>query len=241
VLCQVAQVAARTKGCHFQVVFRKRVVRLGYNKAIWAVAWNILHHQVRYIEHSQAIKPNPVQIAIQHHLRALRRLGHPVTPQHTPASFSTVRTGCYTGRMLADKKVLTLAAAKRIAAAAEHEAAKNGWDMFIAIVDDGGNLMYLERMDNAQLGSLEVSIQKARSALLFKRPTKAMEDVVAGGRIVVMKLANAVPVEGGVPLVADGKVVGAIGISGATSSQDGIVAKAGADELLRLLHGSLTA
>jgi uncharacterized protein GlcG (DUF336 family) len=137
--------------------------------------------------------------------------------------------------MLLDKKTLTLAAAKRIAAAASQEASKNGWDMFIAIVDDGGNLMYLERMDNAQLGSLDVSIQKARSALLFKRPTKAMEDVVAGGRIVVMKLANAVPVEGGLPLLASGQIVGAIGISGATSPQDGIVAKAGVDELHRLL------
>jgi len=139
--------------------------------------------------------------------------------------------------MLADKKALTLAAAKRIAAAAEQAASQNGWDMFIAIVDDGGNLMYLERMDNAQLGSLDVSIQKARSALLFKRPTKAMEDAVAGGRIVVMTLANAVPVEGGLPLMVDGKIVGAIGISGATSPQDGIVAKAGADELARLLQG----
>jgi uncharacterized protein GlcG (DUF336 family) len=137
--------------------------------------------------------------------------------------------------MLADKKALTLATAKRIAAAAAQEAAKNGWDMFIAIVDDGGNLMYLERMDNAQLGSLDVSIQKARSALLFKRPTKAMEDVVAGGRIVIMKLANAVPVEGGLPLLANGQIVGAIGISGATSPQDGIVAQAGVDELKRLL------
>ena len=138
--------------------------------------------------------------------------------------------------LLADKKVLTLAAAKRIAAAAEKAAAKNGWDMFIAIVDDGGNLMYLERMDDAQLGSLDVSIQKARSALLFKRPTKVMEDAVTAGRIVVMTLPNALPVEGGLPLLADGKIVGAIGVSGATAPEDGIVAKAGADELLKLLR-----
>ncbi len=72
--------------------------------------------------------------------------------------------------------------------------------MFIAIVDDGGNLMYLERMDDSQLASQEVSVQKARSALLFKRPTKALEDAVAGGRMVIMALANAVPVEGGLPL-----------------------------------------
>ena len=140
--------------------------------------------------------------------------------------------------MLADKKALTLVLAKRIAAAAEQAAVKNNWNMFIAIVDDGGNLMYLERMDDSQLGSQEVSIAKARSALLFKRPTKALEDAVSGGRIVVMTLPNAVPVEGGLPLMAYGKVVGAIGISGATSPQDGIVAKAGADELERVLAGS---
>jgi glc operon protein GlcG len=140
--------------------------------------------------------------------------------------------------MLADKKALTLSAAKRIAAAAEQEAIKNNWNMFIAIVDDGGNLMYLERMDDSQLGSLDVSIAKARSALLFKRPTKALEDAVSGGRVVVMKLPNAVPVEGGLPLMAYGKVVGAIGISGATSPQDGIVAKAGVDELEKILGGS---
>ena len=139
--------------------------------------------------------------------------------------------------MLADKKALTLAVAKRIAAAAEEAANKNNWNMFIAIVDDGGNLMYLQRMDDSQLASLDVSIAKARCALLFKRPTKAMEDAVSGGRAVVMTLPNAVPVEGGLPLTAYGKIVGAIGISGATSPQDGIVAKAGVDELEKVLQG----
>jgi len=140
--------------------------------------------------------------------------------------------------MLADKKALTLALAKRIAAAAEEAANKNNWNMFIAIVDDGGNLMYLQRMDDSQLASLDVSIAKARCALLFKRPTKAMEDAVSGGRTVVMTLPNAVPVEGGLPLMAYGKIVGAIGISGATSPQDGIVAKAGVDELEKILQGN---
>ena len=139
--------------------------------------------------------------------------------------------------MLADKKSLTLAAAKRIAAAAQQEAIQNNWNMFIAILDDGGNLMYLERMDDAQLGSLEVSIAKGRSAIYFKRPTKAFEDAVAGGRAVIMKIPNAVPVEGGLPLTAYGKIVGAIGISGASSAQDGQVAKAGADELEKILQG----
>ena len=139
--------------------------------------------------------------------------------------------------MLADKKALTIAVAKRIAAAAEQEAAKNDWNIFIAIVDDGGNLMYLERMDDSQLASQEVSIAKARTALLFKRPTKALEDAVTGGRVVVMALANAVPVEGGLPLMAYGKIVGAIGISGVSSAQDGIIAKAGVAELEQILAG----
>ena len=139
--------------------------------------------------------------------------------------------------MLATKKALTIAVVKRIAAAAERCAADNQWNMFIAIVDDGGNLMYLERMDGSQLGSQQVSIEKARSALLFKRPTKALEDTVAGGRVVVMKLANAVPVEGGVPLSAEGQIVGAIGISGGTSPQDGVVAQAAVAELEKILKG----
>jgi len=139
--------------------------------------------------------------------------------------------------MLADKKALTLAVVKRIAAAAEQEAIKNHWNIFIAIVDDGGNLMYLQRMDDAQLGSQEVSVKKARGALLFKRPTKALEDVVAGGRVGMLSLPNAVPVEGGLPLMAYGQIVGAIGVSGVTSAQDGLVAKAGADELEKLLAG----
>lgn len=139
--------------------------------------------------------------------------------------------------MLATKKCLTLDLAKRIAAAANAECVKNGWKMFIAIIDDGGNLMYLERMDGAQLGSQQVSVEKGRSALLFKRPTKALEDAVASGRVVVMKLANAIPVEGGLPLVVDGEFVGAIGISGGTSPEDGVVAQAGVDELARILAG----
>ena len=137
--------------------------------------------------------------------------------------------------MLATKKALTNAIAKRIAAAAEKCAAENQWNMFIAIVDDGGNLMYLERMDGSQLGSQQVSVEKARCALLFKRSTKAMEEAVTGGRVVVMSLANAVPVEGGLLLTAEGQIVGAVGISGGTSPQDGVVAQAAVEELEKIL------
>jgi uncharacterized protein GlcG (DUF336 family) len=136
--------------------------------------------------------------------------------------------------MLVTKKSLTLAAAKRLADAAEQEAVKNNWNVVIAIVDDGGHLLFLQRMDNCQLASVDVAIQKAKGAMMFKRDTKALEDIVAGGRTVMMKLAGVVPVEGGVLLAVDGEVIGAIGVSGVTSPQDGQIAKAGADELARI-------
>ncbi len=139
--------------------------------------------------------------------------------------------------MLGTKKTLTLAAAKQIAAAAEQEAVKNNWNVVMAIVDDGGHLLFLQRMDNTQLASVDVSIQKAKGAMMFKRNTKALEDIVAGGRTVMMKLVGVVPVEGGVLLEADGQVIGAIGVSGVTSPQDGQVAKAGAEELARIAKG----
>jgi glc operon protein GlcG len=128
---------------------------------------------------------------------------------------------------LATKKALTLEAAKLIAVAALAEAKKNGWNLVICVVDDGGHLMYLERMDGAQLGSVQIAQDKARTAVLFKRPSKALEEAVAGGRTVVMKLSGATPVEGGIPIMAGTQLVGAIGVSGASSSQDGQVAAAG--------------
>ena len=133
---------------------------------------------------------------------------------------------------LSTKKVLTLEAARQIAAAAQAEAKKNNWTMVICIVDDGGHLIYLERMDGTQVGSVVVAQEKAASAIRFKRPTKAFEEAVAGGRIVVMKLAGAIPVEGGVPIVVDGEFVGAIGVSGGTSPQDGQVAATGLAALI---------
>ena len=128
---------------------------------------------------------------------------------------------------LATKKVLTLEAAKAIAAAAQAEAKKNSWNMVICVVDDGGHLIYLERMDGTQLASVQVAQDKARTAVLFKRPSKALEEAVAGGRTVVMKLAGATPVEGGIPIMASAQLIGGIGVSGASSPQDGQVAAAG--------------
>lgn len=128
---------------------------------------------------------------------------------------------------LGTKHVLTLRAAQHIAQAARTEAEKNGWKMVIAIVDDGGHLIYLERMDGAQLGSVQVAQEKARCAVLFKRPSKALEEAVAGGRTVLTALSGLIPVEGGVPVMDGNELIGAIGVSGATSAQDGQAAAAG--------------
>jgi glc operon protein GlcG len=132
---------------------------------------------------------------------------------------------------LADKKVLTLEGAKKVAAAAEVEAKKNNWNVVIAVVDDGGNLIYLQRIDGTQTGSIDVAILKARTAQAFKRPTKVFEDAIAGGRNALIALHGALPLEGGLPIVVGGQLVGAIGVSGAKSTEDGQVAKAGADSL----------
>ena len=123
--------------------------------------------------------------------------------------------------------ILSLDDAKRIADACRSCATDHNWTMVIAIVDEGGHLMYLERMDRTQKASSVVAVEKAKTALLFKRPTKKIEEVVLSGRSVMMMLPGATPIEGGLPLVRDGEFLGAIGISGQQSSEDGIVAAAG--------------
>lgn len=124
---------------------------------------------------------------------------------------------------------ITLAAAKKIVAAAQAEATKNGWNMAIAIVDSGANLVLLEKMDNTQLGSIDVCQQKAATSLKFKRPTKAIEDIIEKGGVGLKMLGmpGVMPVEGGELILKDGKIIGAIGVSGALSAQDTQVAKAG--------------
>jgi glc operon protein GlcG len=121
--------------------------------------------------------------------------------------------------------------AKKAAALSLAEARKNSWAVAVAVVDPSGNLVYYEKMDNTQLGSANVSVDKARSAALFKRPTKAFQDALAAGGegLRILRLQGVTPVEGGLPLVLDGKIVGGIGVSGATSAQDAQCAKAGAD------------
>ena len=123
-----------------------------------------------------------------------------------------------------------LASAKKAAAAALEEARGNQWQMAVAVVDPNGTLTYFEKMDGTQLGSVQVSADKARSAALFKRPTKVFQDAIASGGegLRFLKLTGAVPIEGGVPLIVGGAIVGAIGLSGGTSAQDGQCAQAGA-------------
>lgn len=120
--------------------------------------------------------------------------------------------------------------AKRAAAAAISEAHRNNWNMAIAIVDTGGYLVYFERMPNTQLASVDLAIEKARTAALFRRPTKTFQDTLAGGGdgLRVLGLTGAMPNEGGVPIVVDAKLIGAIGVSGGSVTQDGQAANAGA-------------
>jgi glc operon protein GlcG len=138
---------------------------------------------------------------------------------------------CGLSAQVLSRPTVGLELAKKIADRAEAEAAKNKWTMVIVVVDNGGNLVYLERMDGTQLGSIEVAQAKAKTALEFKRPTKVFEDQVAGGRNVVLSIHNVIAIEGGLPLVANGEIIGAIGVSGMKPDQDGVVAKAGTEVL----------
>ncbi len=133
---------------------------------------------------------------------------------------------------LPSKKTLTLAAAKAIAAGAEAEAAKNGWRVVIAIVDDGGYPIILQRIDGTQVGSVAVAIGKAKTAILFKRPTKKLEESINGGRFTFLNAPDVVPLEGGLPIIVDGDMVGAIGVSGVQSAQDVQIGQAGIDAFL---------
>jgi uncharacterized protein GlcG (DUF336 family) len=128
---------------------------------------------------------------------------------------------------------IDIATAKRIAAAATAEAGRQGWLMAIAIADPNGDLVYFEKMDATQIGSIQVAIAKARSAAMYKRSTKVFENSLAAGgeNLRVLGLEDAVPVEGGLPLLSDGKIIGAIGVSGGLAHEDGVVALAGAAQL----------
>ena len=128
---------------------------------------------------------------------------------------------------------ITLEQAKKVMAAAEAEARKNNWPVAIAILDTGGHLVMLHRLDNTQWGSIDVAKDKARSAIAFRRPTKAFQDAIGqgGANLRLLNLTGASLLEGGVLIMADGKVIGSIGVSGVTGQQDAQIAQAGADSM----------
>ncbi len=124
---------------------------------------------------------------------------------------------------------ISLENAKKAAAAAVAEIKKNNWFMAVAITDIAGDLVYFEKIDGTQTASIRIAQIKSRCAAIFKRPSKVFQDLLASGSTFVLGLEGAIPSEGGIPLVMDGKIIGAIGVSGGSSQQDGQAAKAGAD------------
>lgn len=138
---------------------------------------------------------------------------------------------------LSVKQVLTLEAAKKITEAAEAEAMKRGATVVIAVVDDGGNLILLERLNNTQVASVDVAIGKARTAAIFRRPSKVFEDQIKEGRVAALALPGATPLQGGIPIEVDGMVIGAIGVSGNTPQEDEDIAKVGAAIIIEIADG----
>lgn len=131
--------------------------------------------------------------------------------------------------MTMNRLTLTLDDARKIAAGAELEAKDNNWPVVIAIVDEGGHLLFLQRMDEAQYGSIQVAIEKAQAAIAFRRPTKVWEENIGEGRLRYLNLPGALPIEGGLPIMIGSQFVGAIGVSGVRSFQDAQIAQAGID------------
>lgn len=145
------------------------------------------------------------------------------------ATFTTVSAA-----ELSHKHALNLEVAKELAAAAEAHARANNWNVIITILDDGGNMVYMQRMDGVQIGSIAVSLRKAQSAINFKRSTKVFAEGIVTNPGYAM-LPGAIANEGGLPIVVDGEVIGSIGVSGVTAQQDGMIAQAGIDALPKIL------
>jgi glc operon protein GlcG len=135
------------------------------------------------------------------------------------------------GSQLSTKRTLTLEAARKVAAAAEAEARKNNWSVAVAVVDDGGLLVLFQRLDGTKLVAIDIAVRKARTAVYFQSETKALEEEVTKGRTALLPIDGFMPLEGGVPLIVEGQLVGAIGVSGVTGEQDAQCAQAGAKAL----------
>ena len=130
-------------------------------------------------------------------------------------------------------QAINLETAKKVAAGSAAEAKKNSWNVAIAVVDNHGFLVYYEMMDDTQTASANVAVEKARTAAMYRRPSKEFEDNIAAGRVAVLGLPGATPIDGGLPIVVGGKIIGAVGVSGVTSAQDAQIAKAGIDGLAK--------
>lgn len=144
------------------------------------------------------------------------------------AILSSLTTAYAEQGLVLEKKVLSLAAARKIVAAAEAEANARGVGVVIAVVDSSGTIIELTRMDTAQVASVNVGIGKARTAAIYRRPSRDFEEQIKSGRIAALALADATPLQGGVPVLVDGKIVGAVGVSGDTPQVDEAIAIAGA-------------
>lgn len=143
------------------------------------------------------------------------------------AAALSLAPGSAASAQLLDAKVIGMDAARTMMTAAEAEATRNGWPVAIAIVDAAGELILFHKLDGTQAASIDIAIGKASTAARLRRPTKALEDAIASGRMALAAVDGVLPLEGGVPIVVDGQVIGAIGVSGVTSQQDAQVAEAG--------------
>jgi glc operon protein GlcG len=141
---------------------------------------------------------------------------------------SALAGGSQAQSLILEKQVLSLAAARKIVAAAEADANRRGVGVVIAVVDSSGTLIELSRMDAAQIASVNVGIGKARTAAIYRRPSRDFEEQIKSGRIAALALADATPLQGGVPVLVDGRIVGAVGVSGDTPQVDEAIAIAGA-------------
>ncbi len=146
-----------------------------------------------------------------------------LAPVHSPAQQLTNLYGA----------PIAVEAARTAASAAIAEGKKHDWAVAVAVVDPGGALVYFERIDGTQTGSIDLAIEKARTAVAYKRSTKQLEERVVAGRLQYLRQTGAIPIEGGLPLVVDGYVVGALGVSGVRSEQDGVCATAGVEALAK--------
>ncbi len=151
----------------------------------------------------------------------------------TLAIAGSIVTSHADSQLALDKKVLSLTAARKIVAAAEAEATTRGLGVVIVVVDDAGNIIELTRMDSAQVASVNVGIGKARTAAIYRRPSRVFEEQIRNGRVAALALADATPLQGGVPITIDGKVVGAVGVSGDSPQADEEIAIAGARAIER--------